>query len=223
MADNFDITERGQMLMKECRLGCNQRLQADSLSTFHRVYNQKNDMNQPFNDDVLAELLEKRGLKPNWKKQGNLKALFRPESFSSHTFTEYGTAEKVDEGVEWQLAVIQDALQDEFTQSFPLITANLLKIWSRCDKILTKMVYQGKFLNYDIPDPDRACVKRCLKACDTMIQEQKENGVRYSPDNGWNINIDKLAKDGVLQGWKTAFEQQFGGTTLADFQWKNVQ
>lgn len=220
--ENFETTNRGQMLMKEGRLGCNQRVQAESFSLFHQIYNQKDDFRDPMNDETIADLLMKRNYETKWTKRGSAKCLGLPDGFCSRSFEQFAYSDKPTDGLEWRLAVIQDALVEEFAQPFPLITAKLLQIWLCCDKILSKMIQQGNFLKYDIPDPDRACVKRCLKSCDRLVQEQKENGIRYTPINGWNVNVEKLAKDGILLSWKAAFREHFGGTTLADFQWKNI-
>lgn len=201
----WELSERGQYQYEEGRFGINQRLQADDFSLFHRIYNQKNDLENDIDPLILKELVGDAAAflassdipGSNPKLMGKSREAARKEMNDRQSFC----------SSDCRLDILEEALVKEFGDDFSLININLIKVWRVCFNVLRRLGAQGDY-NTGIGDQTR--LKTALQACEE-VQRQGADGTVVS-----------LPKDHILSKWKRAFKKEFGGTTLQDFMWQNL-
>lgn len=139
--DGFVRTERGQWMYEDSVQGYNKRLKAQDYSFLPKIFNQKNDIGDAVNADTIEHLVGKDAvdtLESSTKKATSFQKLCTSQ------LTDKAAAETKKRGysssVELTLTALEDALVKELSDPFPLISANLMKLWYHCHSLFSKIV-----------------------------------------------------------------------------------
>ena len=125
----------------------------------------------------------------------------------------------INSGVDEVLVGLEDILVKEFAGPFPLISANLLKVWHYCYSMMEKVVAKDytSVAFYSTP-----CIRNVLAQCDELRAELAQCGADQGARDAVSSSENIKKKYPLVRRWKRAFAKEFDGTTLADFQWKNL-
>lgn len=219
LLDGFVHTERGQWMYEDSVQGYNKRFKAEEHSFFHKIFNQKNDIEDAVSPDTIEHLLGRNTM--DCLEAPSKKATSSPKLCVARLTEEAAaSAEKrgCSSGVELILAALEDALVKEFSDPFPLISANLMKLWYHCHSLFSKIVAQERSSMMLRAAP---CPKEVLAECDEIVVELRQCGADKVAREAV-LGAENLKKYKLVRRWKRAFVKQFDGLSLDDFQWKNL-
>lgn len=155
----FILSERAQYLYEESRLCYNKRLHARKHSFSHRIFNQQEDLWRAVSDEIIEELCGDRAV--YFKINSSTKGRNELKDNVIDSIIEEGYTDCTNH----MLSNVEEAMLKEFSDPFPLMSANLIRIFHHCYTIVTKaVVKEGR----DLMTGPRFCLRDVLRECDEI-------------------------------------------------------
>lgn len=223
-SDDNVRTERYQWMHKDSQYGHNIRLKAEDHSFFHKIFNQQNDVEVCISNDTMQHLaapdLFNAATQLLSKNQPFFKLWCLANYFGKiQAGARQGRETQERTGIEAAFVALERLLVEEFSGPFPLISANLLKVWYHVHSVMSKMVAKARV------DPDYGtgtCLREVLAECDKLAADLRQCGGDEAA-RAAVLHKDNMKKRyGLVRKWKKTFAKEFEGLVLADFQWKNL-